>query len=115
MAFEPINEEILSKNGILWIKNGEAGDESITNRPIDNVANFTNSVKEYAIFTDPTKKGLTQQTISFPLNLNSYLGLSGGETGGLRFINNLGDLNDSAKISLSNDGTGNQFFKLYDV
>ncbi len=111
MAFVPSNEEILSKDEIVWISNGEAGDESVTNRPINNVANFTNSVKEYAIFSDPTKKGLTQQTISYPLNLNSYLGLSGGETGGLRFINNLGDSNDSAKISLSNDGTGNQFFK----
>jgi len=111
MAFVPSNEEILSKDEIVWISNGEAGDESVTNRPINNVANFVNSVKNYAIFTDPTKKGLTQQTISYPLNLNSYLGLSGGETGGLRFINNLGDSSDSAKISLLNDGTGNQFFK----
>jgi hypothetical protein len=111
MAFIPTEEEILSKSDINWIINGEAGDESITNRPTNDVANFVNTVKEYAIFTDPSKKNLTEQTISSPLKLNSYLGLHGGETGGIRFFN-VGDENDSASISLTKDLEGNQFLKI---
>ncbi len=111
MAFVPNEKEILSKSDINWIINGEAGDESVTNRPINDVANFVNTVKEYAIFTDPSKKNLTEQTISSPLKLNSYLGLHGGETGGIRFLN-VGDENDSASISLTKDLEGNQFLKI---
>ena len=112
MAFVPTDSEILSKSDIRWIENGEAGEESVTNRPTDDVANFVNTVKKYSIFSDPTKKDLTSQTISYPLYLNTLLGVSGGETGGIRFFNNLGDSNDSASISLSKDNNGNQFLKI---
>jgi len=119
MAFEPNEKEILSKSDINWIINGEAGDESVTNRPINDVANFVNTVKKYAIFTDPSKKdsNLTDQTILKPLILNSYLGLHGGLTGGIKFFNIADgvidtDVDDATSISLTKDSVGNRFLKI---
>jgi hypothetical protein len=111
MAFLPTTQEINSKDNIRWIANLEAGDESVANRPIDDVANFANTIKTNAIYSDPSKKGLTQQTISSPLLINSYIGLSGGTSGGVRFSNGLGDANDSSGITLTSTSS-NQILKI---
>lgn len=112
MAYSPTDVEVTSKSGISWIANGEAADESVSNRPINDVANFTQTVKTNAIFSDASKKGLTYQTIVSPLTLQNTLTIATGENLGIQFPSDYGNDGDSASVTLSKDVDGNQFLKL---
>ena len=112
MAFTPRNIEINSKNDIRWINNIEAIDESVTNRPIDDVENFANTVKSNAIFADPSQKGLTNQTISGQLKLNSVLKLTAGDSNGLGIVSGVNGSTDTATITLATDSNSKQYLKL---
>jgi hypothetical protein len=84
MAFTPSSfTRVEDKSTVDWLDNGEDGDEIVLNRPIDQVANFTETVKQDAIYANPLlRKGLTEQTITETVNFSGRVNFNGGSSAG---------------------------------
>lgn len=69
MAYIPgVPQVIRDKALVQWVSDGEDGDEEVLNRHVNNVADMTVTLRSDAVVTDPAFKGLTEQTVTGPIN-----------------------------------------------
>ena len=71
---------IRSKDSIRWMIDGENGDEQVLNRPINDVTDMVLTLKSDAILSDPTIKGLSEQTIYKDVHFNGQVFFDGGSS-----------------------------------
>jgi hypothetical protein len=80
-----------------WIQDNEDITESTLNRAVNTVADFVDNIKDNAIYSDPSKKNLTSQTIKQDLILTNKLKPATGSENGIVF--SVGDTTDFAMIT----------------
>jgi hypothetical protein len=80
-----------------WIQDNEDITESTLNRAVNTVADFAENIKDNAIYSDPSKKNLTTQTIKQDLILTNKLKPATGSENGIVFT--VGDITDFAMIT----------------
>lgn len=76
----PAQQTIRDKSGVEWVIDGENGDETVLNRPTNDVADMVMTLRSDAIVTDPSLNGLTSQTVSGPFTFTGNVSFTGGSS-----------------------------------